>query len=278
MTPTGMMIRRQPSISMEEKMGRRIPRDLRPSLEQFERRDLLSAITDIMAANSVASSQRSQSASASQQALNLALSQANASAGSTQSIAVPSNQGPLIVDGKIVNAALAPTGTLTRRELRRERFVAQYVGTYTVGPGRTSDEANQTFITAAGSANTMLHSDIQMLLVTPKDSSNPIGGVSTIFDRNLNTNTVLGFDLSAPQQDVDRGGRPDYIPTVSVDVNVSSGTYVEAYSVGTISIKYIPSGKHTPGVFSQGKAIVTIRAQIYTTNASFILRNANIDP
>ena len=76
-------------------------------------------------------------------------------------------------DGTINNAALAPTGTLTAREKRRERFVAQYVGTYTVGPGRTSDEANQVFITAAGSANTMLHSDIQMLLVTPKDSSEP---------------------------------------------------------------------------------------------------------
>ena len=38
----------------EEKMGRRIPRDLRPFLEEFERRELLSAITDIMAANSLA--------------------------------------------------------------------------------------------------------------------------------------------------------------------------------------------------------------------------------
>jgi hypothetical protein len=261
---------------MEEKMGRRIPRDLRPSLEQFERRDLLSAITDIMAANSIASSQNSQSAN--QQALNLALSQANSNAGSTQSIAVPSNQGPLIVDGKIVNAALAPTGTLTPRELRRERFVAKYTGTYTVGPGRTSDEANQTFITAAGSANTMLRSDIQMLLVTPKDSSTPIGGVSTIFDRNINSNTVLGFDLSAPRQDVDSGGLPNFIPTVSIDANISSGTYVEAYSVGTINIKYIPNGKRTPGVFSQGKAIGTIHAQIYTSNVSFILRNAHIDP
>ena len=38
----------------EEKMGRRIPRDLRPFLEEFERRELLSAITDVMAANSLA--------------------------------------------------------------------------------------------------------------------------------------------------------------------------------------------------------------------------------
>ena len=38
----------------EEKMGRRIPRELRPFMEEFERRELLSAITDIMAANSLA--------------------------------------------------------------------------------------------------------------------------------------------------------------------------------------------------------------------------------
>ena len=53
---------------------------------------LLSAITDIMAANSLAATGH---AGASQQSLNVALSQANAGAISSQSIAVPSNQGPL---------------------------------------------------------------------------------------------------------------------------------------------------------------------------------------
>ena len=45
-----------------------------------------------------------------------------------------------------------------------------------------------------------------------------------------------------------------------------------------MNIRYFPSAKHTPGVFSQGKAVVTIHAQIYTANVGFILRNANIDP
>ena len=44
-------------------MGRRIPRDLRPYLEQFERRELLSAITDVMAANSLAAAGRTGRAS-----------------------------------------------------------------------------------------------------------------------------------------------------------------------------------------------------------------------
>jgi hypothetical protein len=251
-------------------MGRRILRDLRPSLEEIERRELLSAITDVMAGNSIATGHKAESAVT--------------SALSSQSIALSANQGPLLNSGNplnpINNQALAPTGTLTRRQQRKDRFVAQYVGTYTVGAGATNDQRIQTFITGAGTANTMLHSDIQLLLVTPKNTSSPIGGVSAIFDRNLNTNTVLGMDESAPQtsQYINRLGLPTLIPTVSIDVNLSSGTYDEAYSVGTINVKYIPSGKHTRGVISQGTAIVTIQAQIYTANVGFILRNANIDP
>jgi hypothetical protein len=243
-----------------------------PFLEEVERLELLSAITDIMAGNSViAAALRSRTTAA---------VQSNAS-GSSQSIAVPQNQGPLLnADGTINNQALAPMGTLSKRERRRERFVARYVGTYTVGAGRTSDEQIQTFIAAAGSANTMLHSDIQLLLVTPKDKSLPVGGTSAIFDRNLNTNTVLGFDEAAPQtsQYINSLGLPSLIPKVSVDVNLSSGTYDEAYAVGTMNIHYVASGKREPGVLSQGKAIVTIHAQIYTANVGFILRNANIDP
>ncbi len=179
-------------------MGRRIPRDLRPLIEEIERRELLSAITDLMAANSLGVGHESRSGVP--------------NAFSSQSIAVPQNQGP-----RGLNQAITPTGTLTKRQLRKERFTAQYVGTYTVGGGRTSTEARQTFITAAGTANTMFHSDIQMLLITPTDPTAQITGVSTIFDRNLNSNTALGFDLSAPAAAVDRGGRPDFFSSTVPD-------------------------------------------------------------
>jgi hypothetical protein len=249
-------------------MGRRILRDLRPTLEEIERRELLSAITDVMAGNSIAVGHKAESAIR--------------NATSSQSIALAQNQGPFInpVTGVVENQALVPTGTLTKREQKRERFVAQYVGTYSVGAGHFSDQRIQTFITAAGSANTMLHSDIQLLLVTPTDTSVPVGGVSAIFDRNLNTNTVLGLDESVPQtaQYINRLGLPTFIPTVSLDVNLSSGTYDEGYAIGTMKIHYTPSDKHTRGVISQGTAVVTIHAQIYTSNVGFILRNANIDP
>jgi hypothetical protein len=257
-------------------MRRQTRHALRPNLEQCEHRALLTAITDIMSANALAARQRARTAS---QAAFTTASHSSSTAGSSQSIAVPQNQGPLLnPDGTINNLALAPTGTLTKRQERKDRFLARYVGTFTVGAGRTSTESSQTFITAAGTANTMLHSDIQMLLVTPKDPSSPIGGVSTIFDRNINSNTALGLDLAAPSQNVDRAGRPNNIPTLGLDLNISTGVYTEGYSQGVIKIQYLPDNKRTPGVISQGKVIVTIHAQIYSANASFILRNSNINP
>ncbi len=133
-------------------MGRRIRRGLRPDLELCERRELLSAITDVMAA---------------------AASRSRAGGGSrfvpsSTSVATANNQGPPPIG---TNLALTPTGTLTRRQLRRERFTATFKGTYTIGPGRTSTEASQIFIAAAGATNTILHGDIQVLIVTPKDPS-----------------------------------------------------------------------------------------------------------
>lgn len=258
-------------------MGRRLHHRRQPVVEPCERRELLSAVTDIMAANSLAVTGSAHDASTNL-ALTAALSQATSAGGfvpSTNSIAIASNQGPPPVGA---NLALTPTGTLTPREIRRERFKAQFIGTYTIGAGRTSTEALQTFIAAAGTANTMLHCDIQLLIITPKNPSTEIGGVCAIFDRNLNSNTVLGFDLLAPQQNVDLAGRPDYFNQVSLDVNISSGLYDGGYAQGVMNIRYIPSTKHTRGVISQGSVIVTIHAQVYTSNTDFILRNANIDP
>jgi hypothetical protein len=270
-------------------MGRRITRVRRPSVEQCERRELLSAITGVLAANSLLSSRH-----APRVRVNLAggggsgAGSAGGSGGQGSSAFASSislggvtlNQGPLLnPDGTINNLALAPTGNPTPGERRRQQFVARFVGPYSVQPGRTSTEAIQTLIQGAGTANTMLHCDIQIRFITPKDPNQPIGGVSTIFDRNLNTNTALGLDLAAPQSNVDRGGRPDHIPTVTLDVNQSAGTYVQGFAQGVMNIRYIPGGRRSvPGAISQGTAIVTIHAQIYIPNASFILRNADINP
>ncbi len=270
-------------------MERRYRRGLRPGLETFERRDLLSAITAVLASQSLHPGARAHSA-----VTQLAGGGSSGGSGSSgggggsgsssfaSSITLGGatlNQGPMLnPDGTINNMALAPTGTPKPGQVRRQQFTARFEGPYSVVPGRTTTQASQTLIQGAGTSTTMLHSDIQIRIVTPTDPSLPIGGVSTIFDRNINSNTALGLDLSAPQQDVDRGGRPNRFPTVTIDVNASSGTYVEAYGQGTINIHYIPSGEHTPGVTSQGTAIVTVHANIYSPNASYILRNVNLNP
>ena len=65
---------------------------------------------------------------------------------------------------------------------------------------------------------------------------------------------------------------------VSLDVNSSSGVYVEGFSQGVMDITYVPSGRRSPGVLEQGTAYVKIRAQIYSPNVAFILRNSDINP
>jgi hypothetical protein len=119
-------------------MGRRMPRDLRPSLEHFERRELLSAITDLMASSQQASYHAvgtntlaaAQSGAQPQTTVSLA---SNGFVPSKNSIAIPTNQGP-----QGPNLALVPTGILTPHEIKRELFSAVFKGPFTVGPGRTS--------------------------------------------------------------------------------------------------------------------------------------------
>jgi hypothetical protein len=243
-------------------MGQRWSRNRRPCVEQCERRALLSTVTDILAANSLAATAHSKAGNG-----GFVLSPI--------SIAVPNNQGP---PPPGTNLAITPTGTLTRRQLAIERFSAEFSGPYTIGPGRTSTEALTTLIRGRGSNTTMAHADIQLLIITPKDPTMQLGATSTIFDRNLNSNTVLALDLSAPPQNVDRAGRPNRFPSLVLDVNASAGLYDQGFAQGVLSIHYFPNGRHTPGVISQGTAVVTIHAQIYSTRTNFILRNSDLNP
>ena len=197
----------------------------------------------------------------------------------SQSVAVPQNQGP-----QGVNLALAPTGTLTPQEQRREQFVGVFKGPYVIGPGRTDTEWQVVQIRGSGGTNSILHGDIQLKIVVPRDPNTQISAISQIFDRNINSNSALAFDMTAPQladgktANLDSGGRPNHLSQISIDVNASSGAYVQAYSQGIVDIKYFPSKKQASGAISQGTAILRIRAQIYTTGVSFILANSALNP
>ena len=249
---------------------------LRPGLERIEALVLMSNITDLMALNADAVDNHALRALQAGATSGTGVTSASSSSGfvpSKTSIAIPENQGP-----QGTNLVLMPTGTPTARELKRQRFTATFEGHYTVGAGQFSTQALQVHINAVGAANTMLHPDIQIRIAKPVDPALPNSGVLAIFDRNLNSNTVLGIDFSGPSQNLDQAGRPNYFNQLSIDANESSGTYDEGYSQGIMQIRYIPSGKQTSGVFSQGTAIVKIRAQIYTAGVDFILANSSINP
>lgn len=257
-------------------MKRRRRHKLRPALERIEPLVLLSNITDLMALNSGAVDNRALQAfqtGGSAGGGTVAASNTSGFVPSTTSIAVPTNQG---VQG--TNLALMPTGTLTRREQKREQFSATFEGHYTTGAGQFSTQALLVHINGIGGATTIAHGDVQVRIVKPVDPALPNSGVLAIFDRNLNSNSVLGLDFLGPYQSVDRGGRPDFFNQVSLDANISSGLYDEGYAQGIIQIRYLPSGKQTPGVFSQGTAIIKIHAQIYTPQVAFLLANSNINP
>jgi hypothetical protein len=176
------------------------------------------------------------------------------------------------------NELLNPTGVPTPRQQARERFVAQFTGTFMAGPGQFSSQAQQFMFRGAGGSNQFLHGDIQLRAITPLDPTQPLTGETTMFDRNLNSNSVLGLDLVADPTSVDKFGRPTLFTISQLDQNVSSGYYDEGLAQGTVSIRYLSGGKPGPHGLSQGKAVVAIHAQIYSIGTDFILTNAQIDP
>jgi hypothetical protein len=275
-------------------MKRRSSRNATPAVERVECRELLSLVTDIMAVkhNALINSPKVRALidgvstpSATQNTIATTAVAASAQGGgrggfvpSTTSIALPQNQGFLPPAHPGYNLILQPTGTATPNEVKRQLFSAVYRGPYVIAAGSFSSQAEQVFIRGAGTASSMLHSDIQMRLAVATDPTLETTGAATIFDRNLNSNTVLGFDLSTARGNVDSRGRPNHITGVTLDVNASAGVYDAAFAQGVIDIHYYPSGKKVPGAFETGTAVVKIHAQIYSALVGFILRNSSINP
>src|SRR5262245_61747237 len=130
----------------EEMMGRRTRRGLRPDVELFERRELLSSITAVMAARGLRTGGQVPGArpalgggSGSGSAGGSGGSGSSSFASSLSLDGSTLNQGPVLnPDGTINNMALAPTGNPKPGELKRQQFKARFVGPYSVVPGRTS--------------------------------------------------------------------------------------------------------------------------------------------
>jgi hypothetical protein len=250
---------------MEAFKGRRV----QPRLERLESRELLSLPYLVLALQ-----QQAMNNDAKRKLANLTLA----------SPAAPS--APQNGSG-VFNPLLTPTGVPTKSESRREMYHATYVGQYTIGPGRFSTEAANFYLTGTGRSNQVAHSDMQMRVIRPTNPSMPSTGEVTFFDRNIDSNSDLGFDIYARPQKLDALGRPTQLVIYALDANVSGGNYVEGIANGTISVRYGPtpstphfnsSTRPLPGSLSQGTASVVINAQVYGIGTTFALHNVNINP
>ena len=138
-------------------MGRRIARNRKPTVEMVEHRELLSLVTDIMAGNynamvnspkvralldGVSNPGTTQAASASGQVTTSAtVTSKGRLTPTSQSIALPKNQGFLPPASPGYNLLLQPTGTATSAEVKRQLFKAVYRGPYIITPGAFSSQA-----------------------------------------------------------------------------------------------------------------------------------------
>ena len=177
----------------------------------------------------------------------------------------------------LTNQFLQPTGTPTPKELRREYFRFTFVGPYSGGPGQFSDVKSSVYIRGEGRSTIILHGDLQLKAIVPTDPTRPTSGQLTIFDRNINANTVVGLDLLGSTADLDRRGRPTHLK-FQTDPNVSSGIAVESLSSGTVDIRYRPGRGGIHGVADTGTASVVIQGTFYTLGTSNLLRNVAINP
>ena len=118
---------------------------------------------------------------------------------------------------EIYGPVTAPDGTVypvpqpTAREIRRETFYSQWIGTYTIGPPRSTDRASTIGIFSNGNnagSNQFLKGRSQILLLPPADpsatpnlESDPIAGMvvglEAYFPTNyLQTSGDLMFDIT----------------------------------------------------------------------------------
>ena len=160
----------------------------------------------------------------------------------------------------------SPTGTgiPSAHELVRQSYIGKFVGSYTVGSGRFSDQASQIYTLGSGTSNQSLHGQYQMRVTLPKDPKANIGGVIALFGTNVaTTGSTLILDLTADPNSRVRGLPTHYTWSVSPS---SGGLYTNAGGFGegqgTLDIHFLPGGKRSPSVLQTGRTTVVIKGLI----------------
>ncbi len=216
---------------------------LKPAVEQVERRRLLSAITDILAAQSQPYHPTNPSVATQSQSAS----------------AIP----PLVNPGVAPPIAPGP-GNPTPRELAREKFHAYFSGPYNVGPPRFTSQSKIFFYRGLGGSTQFLHGDFQMQIDIPKETGSPIVGAIYLQDRNLNSSGALGLDLTIDPSSFDRLGRPTQA-TFTQDPNIYSGVDFVDTASGSLTIRY-----------SGNTATVKLNGLLYVSGLTDPLRNMDL--
>jgi hypothetical protein len=224
---------------------------LRPALEVFEPRSLLSALT-YMAAASPPPVQVTASLLESRHVLpNKGSASGGQSSGGIGSI----GQG---------GAPLIGQGQPTARELARDTFHGYFNGPVTAGPGRFSDQAEILYVRGVGGSNFFRHGDMNLGIVVPTDRTASSTGFVYVQDKNINSGGALGLDLTAVSGAVDRRGRPTQFTFVA-DPNIYSGIFFVDSSTGTLDVVYRGS-----------TATVRINGLVYTSGLTNPLKNTDL--
>jgi hypothetical protein len=238
-------------------MSRRARKNLIPTLNGLESRQLLTVISPLAFHRAGAAIQRANAA-------------AFASVGSevTPSLAAPARANTGTSNG----VPLDPT-TLTPAGLARARFVTHASGPYTLATPSLRGISKEIFYIGNVQSTQFLHGTMVMRIDIPSTPGTPITGVAALRDRNVNStgNQVL-LDLTGTATDAQ--GRPTQL-SWTVNSN-SGGSYVGSPGQGTVTITYQKNGhsKH-----SVGGATSVFKGLILTnsigTNINFTLPKFN---
>lgn len=213
----------------------------RPSLERVESRELMSGIIAAMLTSQPPPIHRQ--------------------GAEVQSLAADSGG---IVPGALVPPFSPGTGEPTPHELARQRFRAVFNGPLYVGGPRFTDQKKILYFRGVGGSTMFLHGDYQMGIVFPKDPTKPITGGAYLQDKNINSGSVIGFDITFDPNSLDRHGRPT-LGTFVEDPNVYGGAFFSPTSSGIVKIRY-----------AGNSATVLFQGRVYVSGLTSQLTNADL--
>ena len=172
--------------------------------------------------------------------------------------------------------------TPTPSEVRRQVFVARWIGQYTVGQPRFSDRASTIHAYGvSGGSNQFLKGKLNLTLFPPSDPNatptpgdpyaNALTGVAGLFPQDLlQSSSALVLDLNGTSSSgTGANGLPTHL-TWTYDSNTSAGAYAApigfVQGAGTLDLKWIPDAHPVAGTEGSGKVIVTFQGLINTSH------------